>query len=349
MPGGTIHFQFNHFSVNKTIISVLILLSVVSILIGYNYLDNINGLFLKQYLFDASIPSNALNPGETRIDDVMLVLFLWPHRTKTREQYYDKELHYKNVMHIISQVTENKFIDYNNIYVINQDNEYNYINDSNIYYNWINIDIFGFTNHLITAINIYHNKRLTNKVLYFQIMCDCSFKYNWVHILKKAVTTYNNYNIGMYQPDISGGAWSQTFKNIQCPSDKLKHSWTTDPITLSMSYEIIDFFLDRKNGFIQCFDHNTLGWGIGHVFNVITYYLHKFWIYDFEYQVDHPIGSGYDHTLAGKEYRSTNRCIWNNINNLKFGTIYSKYHKLPSNIKAILNQTNFKQKCILIE
>lgn len=211
---------------------------------------------------------------------------------------------------------------FDNVFVINSD-------DNNTKNGWIDLGNEAyFSDQFRKALDLFDGDILMH------VQGDVSYN-NWEKLIHDARYYFDYYDAGIYAPNIDYTWYSSENADIdtlESDHSNIKMVCCTDETVWFIRKEIIQEMYDRKVDFST----NKMGWGWDLVLASICFINGRPIIRDYNHTIDHPIGTNYNKTIAGKEMQE----LWNNLDDeLKYvislikGSKYdreelSKYFKL---------------------
>lgn len=170
------------------------------------------------------------------------------------------------------------------------------INSEEEYFNpdWVNLgDSAFFAKQFLTALDLFDSD------IFFHIQGDVSYL-NWEKLIEDARKYFNQLNCGIYAPNINYTWFNSNVADINLISleeKNLKLVSCTDCTVWFIHKDIIDLFKKSRIDFTKY----TIGWGIDLIFCALSHLNSRKVIRDYNHEIKHPKGTGYDECLAHSE------------------------------------------------
>jgi hypothetical protein len=180
---------------------------------------------------------------------------------------------------------------FDDIIVINSD-------DNNTKEGWINLgnDAY-FSDQFKKALELYNR----NKKVLFHIQGDTSYD-NWNELVEDAIKYFDDYEWGIYAPDIANIWYTSEYADINSVSSShsnIKMCACTDETVWFIHSDIVKDF-DNRN-LLDAFKFNKMGWGWDLVMCSLSFIMGRPVIRDYNHKIDHKLGTNYDKVVASNE------------------------------------------------
>lgn len=173
------------------------------------------------------------------------------------------------------------------VVVINSD-------DDNTKAGWIDIgNECYFSDQFRTALNLFDSSKYD---ALWHIQADASYD-DWKPILDSAISTFNEYNWGVYAPNVNDTFYVSERTDVYPLTEKLTVVGTTDNTCWFVHKDFIDEMIERY----YLMDSNILGWGWDLIICGLSHIKNRLVIRDYSYTVNHPASTGYLKDQAEQE------------------------------------------------
>lgn len=189
---------------------------------------------------------------------------------------------YKNALRLEEQLSP-----YVDIAVINSD-------DDNTPDHWHNIgNECYFSDQFRTALDLFDD---TKYDFFWHVQSDASYD-DWNSIIESAKKSYEKYGWGVYAPNVNDTYYISERTDMFDIGDNLKVVADTDNTCWMVHKDII---AEMKNN-LALMETNHLGWGWDLLICAFSHLKRKYVIRDYNYEIKHPVGTGYKKEQAEDE------------------------------------------------